>query len=450
MKISLQRPVAIALARRLGSDSLLRNSVYIMATTLVNSLCGYLYWIVATHAFSAHDVGLAAMLISTMTLASSLSTIGICTALIQVLPGRTSGPAWSLTFNAAIAACVASSLLAGAVALVVLPLFSPQVAGALHSSPLYAVCFLAGVPLWSLMTLCDYTFVAERAAGNMLARNAIFALLKNALLIAALPLAAFGALAIFGSAVLAAVCGAAAGFVLALRLRGAYTLALRGIARQIRAMLSAVVGNHLITLGGSAPAYLLPVIVTARLSAADNAYFYTTWMLGSLFFIVSPAVASSLFAEGSHAAGNLPRKVRTSLLIIGALLGPAMLAFLVGGRYVLALFGPAYARHGLGLLTVLIVSAVPDAITNVYVAVLRVQRRLGQAARLNLGMAALALLLAWLLSPPLGITGAGWAWLCAQCVGSIVVGTQLVAARARRQAAGAVPALSPASARKES
>src|SRR5205085_660798 len=190
-------------------------------------------------------------------------------------------------------------------------------------------------------------------------------------------------------------------------------------------------GNHVITVGGLAPTYLLPLFVTARLSATDNAYFYITWRLAGLSLMVSPAVAASLAAEGSHARRDLLRMARSSILLIAALLGPAMLLFLGGGRYIMAVFGPGYARHGQFLLLLLVMSAVPDASTNVYVAVLRVQQRLRYAALLNLGMAALTLGLAWVLLPRLGIAGAGLAWLSARVAGSIAVALHVTLVRRR-------------------
>jgi O-antigen/teichoic acid export membrane protein len=198
-------------------------------------------------------------------------------------------------------------------------------------------------------------------------------------------------------------------------------------------MLSSFVGHHFISLGYTTPMYLLPVFVAARLSLTDTAYFYTTWMLGSFLFMVSPAVAASLFAEGSHAADSVLRKARASAVIIGMLLGPIMLVFFLGGHYIISLFGPGYALHGLLLLTILTVSAVPDAITNIYVSVLRVQKRLRWAALFNLGMGSLVLALAWILLPLLGIVGAGYAWLIAQVTGSLVVGAHGIWAYFRRR-----------------
>jgi O-antigen/teichoic acid export membrane protein len=412
--------LALSLPGRLRRDSRLRNSVYIMATTVANSLLGYLYWIVAAHIYAAHDIGLAAALISTMTLASILSSQGIGWTLLQLLPGRLAGRAWSVTLNAGLAAGLLTGLCAGSIVVVALPLFSPQLA-IVGRDTAYAVAFLAGVVLTTIGSLVDYVFTAERAADNMLVRNVILAAIKIPLLLLPLLLTQAGAFGIFGTWVLATAIGALAGMALVLRLGHSYLPAMRGTRGQVRAVLSSLAGNHVITVGGLAPMYLLPLFVTARLSATDNAYFYITWRLAGLLFMVSPSVAASLAAEGSHARRDLWRMARSSTLLIAAVLGPAMLLFVVGGRYIMAPFGPGYARHGQFLLLLLVISAVPDAITNVYVAVLRVQQRLRHAALLNLGMAVFTLGLAWVLLPQLGIAGAGLAWLSAQVAGSIAI-----------------------------
>jgi O-antigen/teichoic acid export membrane protein len=422
--------MALTLPGRLRHDSLLRNSVYIMATTVATSLLGYLYWILAAHVYAARNIGLAAALISTMTLASILSSQGIGWTLIQLLPGRPAGHARSLTLNAGLATGILTGLCAATIVVVVLPLLSPQLAIVGHGTA-YAVTFVAGVALTTIGSLVDYVFMAERATDNMLVRNVILAAIKIPLLLLPLLLAQAGTFGIFGTWVLATAIGALAGIALVRRLGRSYRPAMRGTRDQIRGMLSSLAGNHVITVGGLAPTYLLPLFVTARLSATDNASFYITWRLAGLSLMVSPAVAASLAAEGSHARRDLLRMARSSILLIAALLGPATLLFLGGGRYILASFGPGYARHGQFLLLLLVISAVPDAITNVYVAVLRVQQRLRHAALLNLGMAALTLGLAWVLLPQLGIAGAGLAWLSARVAGSSAVALHIMVVRRR-------------------
>lgn len=426
-----------SMPHRIHSDSLVRNSMYIMFTVIVTSFLGYLYWILAARMYSTYDVGLASALLSVMTLASTLADLGLGSTLVQRLPHREAGRAWSLTLNAGLITGSLSGLLAGVIGVVALPLFSPQFALVEHAGS-YTFAFLAGVPLMIISLLLDQAFVAERAAGNMLIRNLGVAALKIPLLVLPVVLIPqMGALGILLSSVLAMAVMVLGGiFLLVPRLRRAYSLAFRGITAQVRSMLSSLAGNHFINLGGLVPMYLLPVFITVLLSPRENAYFSMVDRLGNIFFMVSTSVAASLFAEGSHTADNLAGKVRSSAIAIGMLLSPAMLICFFGGQYILLLFGPAYAQHGLLLLRISVLSAVPDAITNIYVSVLRVQNRLRFAALLNLGMAALTLSLGWILLPVLGIVGAGWAFLIAQLAGSAIAGGDALRFRYQRRGPG--------------
>ena len=415
-----------SLFHRIHSDSLLRNSIFIMSSTVITSLVGYLYWVFAAHIYSAHDIGLASAFIAAMSLTSTFASLGIGSALIQVLPRRKAGHEWSITLNVCMLIGSVTSVVGGIIVAVALPFLSPQFAVGTHRL-LYALVFIIGVVLYTVTTLVDQTFVAERATGNMATRNALFAIFKLPLMIV---LVQIGALGIFSSWILSlAATLLLALLVLVPRLKKDYSLAARGITQQVRPMLSAFAGHHFINIGGSLPMYLLPVFVAIKLSATDNAYFYTTWMLGSLFFMVSASVATGLFSEGSHASRDLTRKVRTSTLLIGVMLSPVLLVFFFGGRIILSIFGSNYAQHGLTLLLILMVSAIPDATTNIYISVLRVRGRLRSAALLNLGMAVLTLVLAWFLLPLLGIAGAGWAWLLGQAGGSLMVGVDILLAR---------------------
>lgn len=428
---------AAAVLARLRGDSLLRNSGYNMAATIVTALLGYLYWIVAARAYDPRAIGLAAALISAMTLAALLANLGAASALVQLLPGRAAGHAWSRTLNAALALSLVAGLAAGTIAVAALPLLSAQL-DILRGDPLYAPLFIAGVTLCNLSTTLDGAFVAERAAGNLLARNALFAALKIPLLVALPPVlrAAGGHQPgedILASWVLAAGAACAMGCVRLSRLDRGYCWTSRGVAGEMRVILPLFAGQHLINLGGSAPMYLLPLLVTARLSTTADAYFYTTWKVGSLFFMISPAVAVSLFAEGAQRPDRLPGQARHAALAIAALLGPATLIIVPGGAAILGLFGADYPRQGLLLLALLVLSAIPDAITNVYISMLRVRGRLWLAAGLNVGMAVAVLSLAWIVLPSVGIAGAGWVWLAAQALGSLLVGAHVASAYHRRR-----------------
>jgi O-antigen/teichoic acid export membrane protein len=399
----------------------LRNSVYIMSSTVVASAVGYVYWLVAARTYKPTEVGLGAALISVTMLASLLANFGGGSVLVALLPKRRDELAWSRTVSSAVAMGLALSIVGGVVLVVVLPLASPHLAVVGRSAAL-ALATVCGVSCWTLATLADLTFVAERAAAMMLLRTIVSSLAKLALLV--LPLLVWHprALGIVGSSVLASGLSAVGAlWILVPRLKPGARPVLSGLLRSAWEMRGSMSGHHAINLGGLLPMYLLPVIVVTRLSVTANAYFYVSWMLGGLFFMVSPAVASALFAEGSHDAASIARATRSAARIISALLVGPMVAFLIGAHWVLSLFGPGYPSRGSALIMVLVVSAVPDAITNIAVSVFRVQGRLRLAAGLNIGMALIALGFSWLMLPRLGIVAVGWGWLLAQSLGSVAV-----------------------------
>ena len=187
------KPTVVTMMRRLRTDSLLRNSAYVMATTALTAASGYLFWIIAARMYPAHVVGLASALIGTMMLAATLANLGIGPTLAQVLPRRESGEPWSLTLNTVLITGIATSLLAGSVAAIILPFLSPNLA-VVSYQPGYALSLILGVPLLTLAVVLDATFTAERMAGNMLARAATFALLRIPLLLAPVLLRQTGAL----------------------------------------------------------------------------------------------------------------------------------------------------------------------------------------------------------------------------------------------------------------
>jgi O-antigen/teichoic acid export membrane protein len=412
-------------------DSLARNSAYLMATTAVNSGLGYVYWICAAHTFSAHDVGLANALISAMMIASLVSNIGVPIALVEILPRQRDERAWARTLFAALAAAIAGGIIAAVVAVLALPAVSGRFA--VMSNPLYGAAFIVGVPAWTAVTVLDYTFVAERCAGRMLTRNAAFGVAKLVLVAIPILFAHGSPLLILLSWVIGAVASLFVGLGLLRALGRRLVLAsAREVVAEVRAIWARLAGHHLTTLGGLLPVALLPLLVTVRLSASDNAYFALTWMVANIFLVVSPAVAASLLAEGAHDPQAARAQALRALRIVSALLIAPMAIALLGADRILGLFGSGYARHGVVLLRVLVLSAIPDAITNIWVSYERALGRLRRTALLNGGMGAIALILGWVLLPSAGVAGVGWAWFAAQAAGTAAAAYR-VAADSRRQ-----------------
>jgi O-antigen/teichoic acid export membrane protein len=426
--------------RKHFQSSLSINSLWIMATTMVNAALGYGYWIAVSRLFAPNLVGQAAGLIALMTVVSLVSNLGLVSVVVHRLPQRSSPAQWSSTISVSIFGGAVLGVLGAVIVLLALPLLSRDLDEGAQGLT-FSLLFVLGTAAWTIGSVLDYVFIAERSSGAMTVRNGVLGLVKIPLVL--LPLisgeVSRSVTTIFFSWVAASAvsCGLALWLVLP-RIRPGARLTFDGILEEARAMAGLMAGNHLVTLGNTLPTLLLPIIVASRVSVTQNAYFYMTWLIGGLFFMISSAVGSSLFAEGSHHPERVYRQLLSSARLTSLLLAPAMAFVFVAGSWILGVFGNDYATNGTGLLMILTFSAIPDAVTNLYVAVLRVRRRLRAAAVLAIGMAAVAVIGGWLLAPRYGLEGVGVAWIVAQLVGSLWVASDV---RALRRASGTQQAL---------
>jgi O-antigen/teichoic acid export membrane protein len=397
----------LTLVRR---DSLARNSVLIMASTVGTSGLGYLFWLLAARQLTQPSVGTATALISAGTVVSMVSNLGIGHMFIQRLPGSES-TAWSRIVGSGLLLGSVSTVLAAVAAVAVLPSLAAGF-GFLSSLPGRLALVAAAVTL-TASTLLDYVFVAGRASHGMLWRNLALAAGK---LVVLLMLTGAG----MGSWGAVLVAWVVPSVVVTAYTIGSFPLRPRvdRLAAQLGAVGQAFTGHHLINLAQAGPAALLPVLVTARLGTDLNAHFYVAWMTASILFMVSPAVASALYAERVNDSGATLRRAVVVVLVVISV--PAVLLFL-GGGWILGLFSPAYAAGGQLLLKILVLAAIPDAITNLAVAHWRSLGRFRRCLRLNLLIAATCLTLTWWWLPGSGIEGAGIAWLTGQSAGAVAV-----------------------------
>jgi O-antigen/teichoic acid export membrane protein len=408
--------------RRVVGDSLARNSVLIMASTVGTSGLGYLFWMVAARGLAPSAVGGATALISAATVVSMVSNLGIGHMFIQRLPG-TDAAGWSRIVSGGLLIGCGATALAAAAAALVLPRMAANFA-VLNGGALVAVAVAL-----TASTLLDYVFVAHRASHGMFWRNLALAAGKVVALPALTAAGLHDARAVLLAWILPSVAVTAVTLAVSpQRLRSGARLTGTGLASEFKHVRTASAGHHLINLAQAGPGALLPVLVTARLGTAANAHFYVAWMTASMLFMVSPAVAAAFYAERTNTnAGEVKKAAAVVLAVIGV---PALVLFAAGDR-ILGLFSAGYATGGGLLLKILVIAAIPDAVTNLAVAHWRSRREFRRCLHLNLVMAATCLVLTWLWLPRLSIAAAGLAWLAGEFAGAV-----LVAAGTRRTTTG--------------
>ncbi|GIF10058.1 lipopolysaccharide biosynthesis protein [Actinoplanes teichomyceticus] len=402
--------------RRVLHDSLARNSLLIMATTVVNGGFGYLYWMLAARTVPPPQIGTATALISAATAISMAANLGAGHMFIQRLPG--SAPdAWSRIVSGGLAAGCAVTAAAATAGALLVPLAAANFG--FLAAPAGAAALICTATAITATTLLDNVYVAHRAGHGMFVRNLALASGKILTLLAILACGAHSAGAVVLSWSLPILVVSAATVAGLGRLRPGVRLRLTGLTAELPHLRAALTGHHLINLTQAGPAALLPVLVTARLGAGATAHFYLAWMTASMLFMVSPAVASALYAERANAArARLRRAALVTLSMVGA---PAVLLLAAGDR-ILGLFSAGYAAEGGLLLQILVLAALPDAVTNLAVAHWRSRRAFRLCRRLNVVRAVSCVCLTWLLLPSTGVTGAGIAWLAGQTAGAVLAG----------------------------
>jgi O-antigen/teichoic acid export membrane protein len=424
--------------QRAATDSLVRNSLYLMASTVSTAGLGYIYWIVAAHIFAKQEVGVSSAVVSICMTISLLTYLGPSAMLVEQLPRSERSPEWTAILYRVCTATAVVTGLATAIATPAVLISHNYHAFYIGPESIVIVVLYAGTT--TMLNLLGAAFIAARRAGRLLVMQTLVSVAKLLLLF---PLANAGAVGLVETSVISALLGVTVAIVWLVPQMGLGRQAnyrprrSTGVARSVqqgsrqrarhrrgrgrpdRDYLRRLVGQHLTGVGGMLTPLLLPVLVVMRLGDVSNADFYVTWMMGSVFFMVSPSVSTAIFAEGVRAGSDLGREVSKALRMSALLMVPAILVMIAGGKIILRFFGSSYAAAGYGLLIVFAISAIPDAVSNVAVAVCQVTRQLGYSAALNLGILVTTLAGAWVLMPRLGIIGAGIAWGGAQLLGAI-------------------------------
>lgn len=403
----LSNPLTQALLQHIKSP-LYRNSVYLMANTVVTTGLGFFFWMVVARFYTEAEVGWGSAVISAMSLLALLSRLGFGAALVRFLP-KAEKPVDIInsffTLSGMVALALAVIFIAG------LNLWSPALIF-IKKNLIFATAFAFFVLLWTLSGLVEYIFIAWRKAEFVLLKGTIFSLLKIPLpILLVLFFHTFGIAAAWGIASGVAV---AVSLLLLPRVQNGYKPVPKLNLSAISNTWGYSTGSYLASLFTTLPGLILPIMVVNLAGAAYNAYFYVAWTIAGLLFAIPSAVSQSLFAEGAHFEDKLRVNVRRSLKFVFYLLIPAVALLLLLGNWLLLLFGKSYTTNGLMLLWILSLSSLFTGISEVYKSILRVEDRIKELTILSGFIVMVVPLGSYFILPITGIVGIGYVWLAAQ------------------------------------
>jgi O-antigen/teichoic acid export membrane protein len=359
----------------LTEGPLIRNAASLYGSTIVTSVLGFCYWLLAAHMVPATAVGTASAIQSGAQFLSIFCVLGLGTLLISELSvDRTH--ARSLILTAAVSA--------GTLALLVSVGVGVSLANATNSlspglsNPIKILIFAIITMLSTVLLLMDDVCIGLLRGDLQLRRNTVFAVSKLMilpLLIALWPERTGEELVLVWTVGLALSMVTVSIAVKNLFPKEQWHLDFSGLYAKRKL----IFGHHWLNLSAQSPRLLIPVLCAAIVGAAANAAYTAATLIAYFVTVIPLQLSTVLFALAPGDEVALKREVRRTMRLSGWIALAAAPFFALFGSRILALFGHSYQTASTAL-TVLGLTTYPFAIKAHYIAIARVRGKMNQAA----------------------------------------------------------------------
>jgi O-antigen/teichoic acid export membrane protein len=333
---------------------------------------GFLFWVVAAHASTVTEIGVAVAAVSAVMLCTQLALLGTGSAVIVAI-GRDDRPGPVLDTALTILAVAGTVIGGGYVAVT-----AGHGTSAVAHSPLFIGAFLVATVFGTAMMCLDQVCVALGRGGSSASRYAVGGLVPIVVLtILGFTVRDLDALVLFVCWSCGAVSACLLGGIQLHRFAG-YHCRPAFHLRRARRLLGVGLPNQLLTLTERVPALLVPVLVAHTVSPETTAYWYPAWMMAWVVYTAPVQVGLVQFAEGVRRPDQLVRTVRSGIrwsLLMGG--GIGVVLFAAAGQ-LLHLMGSEYSDASAGAVRVLVLGVVPYAVLQAYSAICRSRGRLGE------------------------------------------------------------------------
>lgn len=353
------------IVRRLATDGLYRNSLFLFMSNGYLAVTGFLFWSVAARQFPAEVVGVMSVLISSSTFIASASIFGLDHTLIHYL-GKHKDKTKTLLHTAlsigGIGAIIISLLYLAAV-----PLIASEIAF-IATSAGWLAAFLLFMFITTWNTMLGSVFIGLRITHFVFFTALFFGISRIVLLFPFTTEGLKGLFAAYGISLSLSVLISFTFLFFAKR----YIFVPRITKQTVQLIKGYSLKTYMASLLATLPPLVTPLLIISLLGSAEVAYYNMPFMIIGILTIIPLATSQSLFAEGVEGGGDLKRHIVRALKLIYALLIPAAIGVIVLGNWVLGIFGEAYAQHGYVLLVLLSAAALLKAATFPLLTILRI------------------------------------------------------------------------------
>jgi O-antigen/teichoic acid export membrane protein len=396
---------------KLFKDSLIKNSIYLILTSLINSGIGFLFWVVAARYYTPNDIGITSAIFSSISLVSMISAIGLQRALVFYLPRDKNT---DKIISSCLAMNIASSIMFSSVFILGLRIWSPGLIPILNSLQNILLFIIVTMAI-SVSGLIGAAFTAGRRSSFQMFKETTYHIVKLCPLIF---LVSFGSIGIVLSIGIGLLLSIAIGFLLLFKV-WKYLPGLK-LDPIIKNMASFSAGNYISDIFYNLPILVLPIMILDVISAKSAGYFYIAIMMSSLLYGISQSISNSLLVESSDKDkfwSNVNKSIKFSMII----LIPGILLFAIFGKFILNIFNPSYAENATMTLIILSTASIPLSLITIFNTVRNAQHRVMSMIKMNVIVAGITLMLSIPLINIMNIEGVAISYLIANTVGALIV-----------------------------
>ncbi|MFY9487538.1 MAG: hypothetical protein WAP35_02420 [Solirubrobacterales bacterium] len=403
---------AIRRVREHLAEPLNRTALAVIVSTLLTSVLGFGFWVVAALIYDPEIVGRDNALVSAMMLIATVCLLNLNNVLMRFLPqvredvGKRVIQAYAISASASFTVGFAFSFFAVE--------FSEDLEF-LSNSLLWALGFAATCAMWTLWVMRDAAFVALGKAEWMVPGNAAFSIAK----ILALP--AFYVVAkehgVYVAWVIPALLILPVTNMFIFRKAVPEAQAAQAGAGGVvdvfgwRRLVTFVGLDFIGSAIGEVVVVAMPLVVITLLDATETAYFSIAFMVIAALDLMYYAVTVALTTEGARDPARIGELTAMAVNRLLKFQIPVSLAIVVAAPLVLLPFPSEYGDNATTALRLLALSCGLRAVVLLYQAAMRLQghgvRLMAVQAANTFGVVALAALLA----PDHGIDGIAVGWL---------------------------------------
>jgi O-antigen/teichoic acid export membrane protein len=388
-------------------------------STTASAVLGILYWVVAARFYAAEVVGVNAAIISALIFLSGISQLNLTSVLLRFIPsaGRRTGQLIAGSYGLSL---LAAALL-GLIGWLVIQAW-PGAFSFMEVTPSFVPLFILSVMVWCIFNLQDSALTGLRATIWVPIENVTYGLLKIIVLVLfAETWPTYGIFISWVAPLLLVIIPL--NMLIFRRLVPRHVEVRRGAAAPLipRQLLNYLGGNYFGSLFTLASMRLLPIIVAAQVSPAENAYFYLAWTMAGSLKLVAINMTSSLTVEGAADQTALAKHSHRFLLTLVSLFVPVLLVMVAATPYLLHLSGGDYAAEGTAVLRLLTLSVLPAVVTAVYLSLARAQNQTRGIILVQGAFCLLSLLTAAIAVNLSGITGVGYALIASEAIIAVVL-----------------------------